>query len=79
MRLLKRLKLDAKGLHPESRLWSVLAGDLTAAGSQLKQLRKALQTTESWEPIAEDSFRISGSPSSWRYESKDRRWCTAQS
>ncbi len=31
LRLLKRFKLDPKALHPKFRLWSAVAGDLTAA------------------------------------------------
>ena len=52
LRLLKRLRLDPNGLHPKLRLWSAVAGDLSAAGTQAQQLQTALQATDAWEQAA---------------------------
>ena len=49
LRLLKRFEINPKGLHPKLRLWSAVAGDLTAAGSQAKPLLKSLQATDAWK------------------------------
>ena len=49
LRLLKRFQLNPKELHPKLRLWSAVAGDLTAAGSQAEPLLKSLQATDAWK------------------------------
>ena len=49
LRLLRRFQLNPKELHPKLRLWSAVAGDLTAAGSQAEPLLKSLQATDAWK------------------------------
>ena len=51
--LLTRLGLDPKSLHPKLRLWSAVAGDLTAAGPHSNQLLTSLQSTDAWKQAAQ--------------------------